>query len=437
MEITIYNVVPAISLINEDVEQFFTLNKKDIGREVRLNELSEDKQGSTCICYEIKDGEYKGNILKEFCPKDVEFLHPKKKIERERGNGRYIFSGASERLESKFNQYYDRFINQINSMADVQKVYEDRSLFDALNLHIADTSIGLCLLCKKLKDINDFRLQSTNKSEKENILYDVIVKAFRQIQEIERVHNADYACLDVKPSNFCSIEVEKRELAGIRLVDYGSALNKESFYKYSKTSYNIFTSNQFYYLKGDLNNIVKKTKGSDVDFSIVQALDLKAIGIYILSELNKYFTPESIYDSEQLCDNSSNLIRGVVTSLSGVMQNYDLLELYFYLAECVEYLLSYENKPTCVEALRKLTKLFIKMRIKPDFIVGELDEIYNKEKQLSEAVKHSIQQFNHQSLLNLYKYSSSEVVLKLVDICIQEKINDMRAYLDNILKAIY
>ena len=171
MEITIYNVVPAICLINEDVEQFFTLNKKDIGREVRLNELSEDKQGSTCICYEIKDGEYKGNILKEFYPQDKRILPY---IEREETGkeflGKCIFTSVSKGNKDIFNQYYDRFINQINSMADVQKVYEDRSLFDALDLHIADTSIGLCILCEKLKDINDFRLQNTNKSEKENIL---------------------------------------------------------------------------------------------------------------------------------------------------------------------------------------------------------------------------------------------------------------------------
>ena len=65
MEITIYNVVPAISLINEDVEQFFTLNKKDIGREVRLNELSEDKQAfvfgdAIRTIYDLQLGQYNG-----------------------------------------------------------------------------------------------------------------------------------------------------------------------------------------------------------------------------------------------------------------------------------------------------------------------------------------------------------------------------------------
>lgn len=437
-KIIIYNTIPAIELIGKDIMQSFESSKNVAWREVSLNKLSGDKQGSTCVCFEVKDGEYRGRILKIFHPQDEDFLgYLKRQIFNNEFIGDLSFTGKSVVNKEKFNQYYYRFVNQINSMAEVQKVYGDRCLHDALELQVANTSAGLCFLCKKLKDLSDIHVNSINKSEKENILYDVIVKAFRQIQEIERIHNADYACLDVKPSNFCNIEVEKGELAGIRLVDYGSALNKESFYKYSNTSYNIFTSNQFYYLKGDLNNIVKKAKENDFDFSIVKSLDLKAVGIYLLSELNKYFVPKSMYDSEQLCANPSNLIKGVIASLSGVMQNYDLLELYFYLAECVEYLLSYENKPTCVEALRKLTKLFIKMRIKPDFIVGELDEIYNKEKQLSEAVKHSIQQFNHQSLLNLYKYSSSEVVLKLVDICIQEKINDMWAYLDNISKAIY
>lgn len=92
-------------------------------------------------------------------------------------------------------------------MAYVQQLYNDKSLFDALDLQIANTSIGICYISKKLKDINDYLSPLVEKDKKKTVLSDILNKAFRQLQEIKRIHDVGYACLDVKPSNFCYIEI--------------------------------------------------------------------------------------------------------------------------------------------------------------------------------------------------------------------------------------
>ena len=83
-KIIIYDVLPAVELVNQGILAMFQCNEMDKGKSVDISELPEEKQGSTCICYEIKSGEYRGKILKEFCPKDKEFFTPgsKPKIER-------------------------------------------------------------------------------------------------------------------------------------------------------------------------------------------------------------------------------------------------------------------------------------------------------------------------------------------------------------------
>ncbi len=75
-KIIFYDVFPAIELVNQDILAMFQCNEMDKGKSVDISELPEEKQGSTCICYEIKSGEYRGKILKEFCPKDEEFFSP-------------------------------------------------------------------------------------------------------------------------------------------------------------------------------------------------------------------------------------------------------------------------------------------------------------------------------------------------------------------------
>ena len=296
-KIIIYDVFPAIELVNQDILAMFQCNEMDKGKSVDISRLPEEKQGSTCICYEIKSGEYIGKILKEFYPQDQALLpYLVRNTDINKGFiGKLEFVGKSSNNKYKYNQYYKRFINQIKSMAYVQQLYNDKSLFDALDLQIANTSIGICYISKKLKDINDYLSPLVEKDKKKTVLSDILNKAFRQLQEIKRIHDVGYACLDVKPSNFCYIEIEENELSGIRLVDYGSALSKEMFTAYVDndanvgfSSSNIVTSNSLYYLKKDLDHIVANAD-DDFDFCMLQALDIKAIGIYILSELSSAF----------------------------------------------------------------------------------------------------------------------------------------------------
>lgn len=446
-KIIIYDVFPAIELVNQDILAMFQCNEMDKGKSVDISELPEEKQGSTCICYEIKSGEYRGKILKEFCPKDEEFFSPNPKIERncpiDGSIGKYEFVGKSSNLKYKYNQYYKRFINQAKSMAYVQQLYNYKSLFDALDLQIANTSIGICYISKKLKDINDYLSPLVEKDKKKTVLCDILSKAFRQLQEIKRIHDVGYACLDVKPSNFCYIEIEEKELSGIRLVDYGSALSKEMFTAYVDndvnvgfSSSNIVTSNSLYYIREDLDHIVAKAGDDAFDFRMLQALDIKAIGIYILSELSSAFDMADHLDIENTYTNRYNIIKDVITCLDDSAQNYELLDTYFAFKDAIEYLLDFKIKPTCDKTMEKLTTLFSKIGAKPDFIFGNLDDIYKEEGQKSNALKFSFQQFDHPETKDLYGKSDKKTILMIINESEDNGLRCMRSYLSHkIFKA--